>query len=359
MNKIRIGIIGSGWRALFYLRIAQMLPDQFEVTAVLTRDSKKGEQLAKSFQISVVQDLKALLKMAPDYVVLSIKRGVMGSVLKELIQKGVPTLCETPPGETIEELIDLWDTYQKYSGKVQVAEQYFLQPLYAAWEKAVKAGMIGEAQNISISALHGYHGVSMMRRILGIGYENAVIYGKRHWFDVTETYGRDGVLSGSRIFQCPRERLTLEFENGCIGYYDFSDPAQYHSFIRTRQLNIQGTRGEIDDLTIRYLNKANLPVHQTLTRIDLGVYNNQEWSHQGLMLGEDFLYQTPFPNARLNDDEIAVASCMKKMGEYISGASGFYEFKEAIQDMYLCLMMNQALEQPNHQIKTMKQCWAE
>ena len=33
---------------------------------------------------------------------------------------------------------------------------------------------------------------------------------------------------------------------------------------------MQGTRGEIDDLTIRYLNEQNVPVTQTLNRIDLG-----------------------------------------------------------------------------------------
>ena len=42
MKKIRFGLIGSGWRAEFYIRIAKMLPEQFELTGVLIRDKEKG-----------------------------------------------------------------------------------------------------------------------------------------------------------------------------------------------------------------------------------------------------------------------------------------------------------------------------
>ena len=35
MGKIRYGVIGSGWRAEFYIRIAKAVPDKFELTAVL------------------------------------------------------------------------------------------------------------------------------------------------------------------------------------------------------------------------------------------------------------------------------------------------------------------------------------
>ena len=47
MKKIRFGLIGSGWRAEFYIRIAKALPQQFELTKVLIRDKKKGEQFKK------------------------------------------------------------------------------------------------------------------------------------------------------------------------------------------------------------------------------------------------------------------------------------------------------------------------
>lgn len=47
MGKIRYGVIGSGWRAEFYIRIAKAVPDKFEFTAVLIRDKEKAEHLAK------------------------------------------------------------------------------------------------------------------------------------------------------------------------------------------------------------------------------------------------------------------------------------------------------------------------
>lgn len=359
MKKIRFGLIGSGWRAEFYLRIARLLPEEFEITAVMTRNKEKAAQFERQYQVSIVEHLDDLLQTEPDYTVLAIKRGIMGGLLLDLIKKNVPVLCETPPGESLEELIKTWEEAKKYKAKVQIAEQYFLQPLYAAWEQTIQKGMLGQVQNLSISALHEYHGASIIRRYLNVGFENAVMHGKRYYYDVTETFGRDGVVEGNETFRCPRERLTLEFENGCVAYYDFSDPAQYHSFIRTRQLNVQGTRGEIDDLTIRYLTDKNIPVTQTLHRVDLGVYNNQEWSHQGLMLGETYLYRSPFPSGRLNDDEIAVATCMKKMGEFVDGHEAFYGLADALQDMYISLVMKEALERAHQPVSMSTQCWAD
>lgn len=359
MERIRFAVIGSGWRAQFYIRIAKALPEQFELTGVLIRDKEKGEQFSRLHNVKTVQTMEELQKDGPDYVVLAIKRGIISGYLPKLFSMGIPVLCETPPGEDLEALNSLWAEYKKYNGRIQVAEQYFLQPLYAAWEKVIRSGRLGEVENINISSLHGYHGASIIRRYLNAGFTNAVIYGKRFWFDVTETYGREGMVFDGGVFKCSRDRLTMEFENGKTAYFDFSDPAQYHSFIRTRQLTVQGVRGEIDDMTVRYLTEKNIPVTQQLNRIDLGVYNNQEWAHYGIMLGEEFLYRNPFVNARLNDDEIAVAACMKKMAEYTKTGEAFYSLKEALQDMYICLIMDEALENPNKEIRMETQSWAE
>lgn len=359
MSKIKYAVIGSGWRAEFYIRIAKEISDRFTLTSVLIRDYEKGKKFSEEHDVKVVQTIEEIEQEQPDFVVLAIKRGIISGYLPKLFEKGIPVLCETPPGEDLEALNSVWNAYKKYNAKIQIAEQYFAQPLYAAWQKVIDDGKIGQVENINISALHGYHGASMIRRFLHEGYSNAVIYGKRYWFDVTETYGREGMAFDGEIFKCSRDRLTMEFEDGKVAYFDFSDPAQYHSFIRTRQLTVQGVRGEIDDMTIRYLTDSNIPVTEELNRIDLGVYNNQEWSHYGIMLGEEFLYKTPFPNARLNDDEIAVATCLLKMGEYLETGEEFYSLKEALQDMYICLTMDEALENSNKEIQMTKQIWSE
>ena len=267
MSKIRFGLIGSGWRAEFYIRIAKALPEMFDLAAVMIRSKEKGEAFSEKFDVKVVNTLDELVEKEPEFVVMAIKRGIVTENLITLFKRGIPVLTETPPGEDVEALQQLWDAYQEYQPKVQVAEQYFLQPLYASWYKAICDGKLGEVENINISSLHGYHGASIIRQFLGTGFENCRIYGKRYWFDVTETYGREGMVFDGEVVKCSRDRLTMEFDNGKVAYFDLSDPAQYHSFIRTRQLTVQGTRGEIDDLTIRYLNEQNIPVTQELRRI--------------------------------------------------------------------------------------------
>ena len=358
MSKIRFGLIGSGWRAEFYIRIAKALPDLFELSAVLIRNKEKGKCFSEKFQIPVVNSLEDLVSNSPEFVVLAVKRGVVTDYLVSLFEKGIPVLSETPPGEDEESLKRLWKAYETYQGKIQVAEQYIMQPLYAAWYKAINDGKIGNVENINISSLHGYHGVSIIRKFLGTGFDNCKIYGKRYWFNVTETYGRGGMIFDGEIVKCSRDRLTFEFDNGKTAFFDFSDPAQYHSFIRTRQLTVQGTRGEIDDLVIRYLNDKNIPVTEELKRIDLGIYGNQEWSHYGIMLGEEFLYKTPFVNARLNDDEIAVASCLVNMHKYMETGEEFYGLADALQDMYFSLKMDEAMVKPLSVVETELQIWS-
>lgn len=40
MTKLRFIVVGSGWRSLFYWRIAQALPERFELCAMLCRTGK-------------------------------------------------------------------------------------------------------------------------------------------------------------------------------------------------------------------------------------------------------------------------------------------------------------------------------
>lgn len=354
---MKFALIGAGWRAEFFVRIAKALPEVFELTSVLVRKKEKGIEFAEKFQVNVVSTLEEVLEDDIDFVVLSIKSDDFRDYLPRLYRANVPVLCETPPSFHLEDLELMWEDMKQYEGKIQVAEQYLFQPLYGAWNQVIQDGKLGEIQNINISALHGYHGVSIIRAYLGVGYENCKIEGKRFTFDVTKTDGREGPCFTGELMKSDRDRVTLEFENGKVAFFDFAG-VQYHTFIRTRQLNIQGTRGEIDDLEVRYLTEENIPVQAPLRRVDIGVYNNQGWDHQGIMLNETYLYKNPFPMARLNDDEIAVATCMYKMKAYIEEGVEFYSFKDALQDAYISIKMSEAIRKSGEQVETSTQSWA-
>ena len=48
MAKLRFIVVGSGWRSLFYWRIAQALPERFELCAMLCRTGKRPKRCTGS-----------------------------------------------------------------------------------------------------------------------------------------------------------------------------------------------------------------------------------------------------------------------------------------------------------------------
>lgn len=354
--KARYIVIGYGWRADFFYRLAKMVPDHFEIAAGVLRTEERAAQVAAENNVFATADLDEALKTNPDYAVLCVPRAIVKDYLVRLMERNIPVLCETPPAKDIPELEELWRAKEKYNGKVQVVEQYFLQPLYAGLLDIVGHGYLGEVSNVSLSCLHGYHAVSMFRKLLGISFENCKIQGQKFWFDVTATNSRKGFDYSGTVVKKDRDVSTMVFENGKVAFMDFSGE-QYFSPIRTRRLNIQGVRGEINDMTVRFLNQENITVTQEIRRNDVGVYNNKEWAHKELLFMDRVIYRNPYYPARLNDDEIAVASCLTRMKEYVETGKDFYPLKEAMQDTYLSFVMAKAIE-TGETLETETQIWA-
>ena len=61
------------------------------------------------------------------------------------------------------------------AGLVQVAEQYLLMPAHAARLAAVRDGAIGAPTSVQVSSTHLYHAVSMIRGLLGVGFEPVTV----------------------------------------------------------------------------------------------------------------------------------------------------------------------------------------
>lgn len=355
MEPIPFAIIGGGWRAEFFLRVARALPERFRVSGILARSAEKGERLTREWGVPTVRTLDDLLREKPLFAVVSVPWAVSPQMLTDLTDRGVPALAETPPAPDLNGLIAV-NRLTARGGRIQVAEQYHLQPLHAARLRLAASGRLGRVSQAQVSVCHGYHGISLLRRLLGIGFENASLTARRFVSPLVAGPGRDGPPAEERVGDSSQTLAWLDFGER-LGVFDFTGD-QYFSWIRGQRVLVRGDRGEIQDEEVRYLEAFDTPVSYSLRRMNAGENGNLEGLYlKGILGGAEWLYRNPFIPARLTDDEIAVASCLDKMAEYAQGGDDFYSLAEASQDHYLSMMLQRA-EETGAPLLTETQPWA-
>lgn len=357
MNPVEIIIIGGGWRTEFFLRVSRELPERFRVGGALVRDPEKGRAFAVKWNVPTYRTLDELLsKTSPKYAVVSVPWKVTPVMVEELANRGIPALAETPPAPDLEGLIAI-NKLTERGAKVQVAEQYAFQPLNAARLAVAHSGLLDTISEAQVSIAHGYHGISLMRKFLGITYENATIQARSFTSPLVASPNRNGPPAEERIVESKQTIAWIDFGDK-FGVFDFTGD-QYFSWIRTNRLLVRGTRGEINNTQIKYLKDYKTPITIDLLRQSAGVDVNFEGYYlRGYLAGSDWVYTNPFIPARLSDDEIAVATCMEKMAQYTDGGPDFYPLAEASQDHYLSMMIDKAIT-TNEPVKTETQSWAE
>lgn len=355
-GKIVFGIVGGGWRSEFFLRIAKELPQRFEVCGVVTRSESKGLEIENRWKVKTCRTVDELLRhTSPSFVVVSVLRDAAPGFIKELSSKGVPVLAETPPAPDLEGLLEL-NKLTRPGARIQVAEQYHLQPMNAACIAIANSGKLGEINQVQLSLCHGYHAVSMFRKLLGIKFENAVISASTYTMPIVAGPTRFGLPEKETVKESSQTIAFFRFGDK-LAVYDFSSD-QYFSWIRSKRLLVLGERGEIYDSGVKYLKDFLTPVEYELKRMDAGEYGNHEGYYlKGLLGGEEWLYKNPYIPGKLSDDEIAVAACIEKMALYVKGGPEFYSLAEASQDHYLAMTMIEAAR-TGTSIATRTQPWA-
>lgn len=340
---ISFAIIGAGWRSEFFARVARELPERFHMTGLLSRSRDKAEAFGQTWHVPVAASLDELLAAKPDFALVSVPWGVGEELVIELSGRGMPVLYETPPSPALDGLRALHEALQDLPSKVQVAEQYHLQPLHAARLEAMKQGWIGTPSFARVSVAHGYHGISLLRRFSDIGFELPTITARRFKAPLINGPGRDGPPGEEKTIESDQLLATFDWGEK-LGVFDFVGD-QYFSWIRGQDLLVRGERGEIHNEEIRLLQDFQTPLKVTLQREMAGANGNLEGFYlKGLTGRGQWLYQNPFVPARLSDDEIACAACLQGMKTYIETGHGFYSLAEAMHDRYLDILMNEAAQ---------------
>ncbi|MDR3690993.1 MAG: Gfo/Idh/MocA family oxidoreductase [Fimbriimonas sp.] len=352
----RFAIVGGGWRTEFFLRIARELPEEFEISGMLVRRSERAEELTRQWGVKTHTTLDTLLADKPDFAVTSLSWDSNPVFLKDLAERGVPVLSETPPAPKVEDMLPLTDLV-KAGARIQVAEQYSFQPEHAARLSVIRSGVLGDVFQAQVSVCHGYHGISLIRRFLGIDFQPAKISAYR----LPEV-----VIGGPDRNGRPPKEETTQRQNQLIATLDFGDRqavfdfvgTMYHSYIRSHRVLVRGTRGEINFDDVRYLADFRTPIEYTLRRVEAGHTGNLDGHFlQGILAGERWAYRNPFPFARLMDDEIAIAACLRGMADYSQGGPDIYSLAEACQDHYLSILMEESANR-NEEITSTVQPWA-
>ena len=85
MKPIEFAIVGAGWRAEFFLRIARALPERFKVVGMAVRNADKGKVIEAGCGIPTWRDVDGLLaKTKPAFVLVSVLQPIAPGLIAEL-----------------------------------------------------------------------------------------------------------------------------------------------------------------------------------------------------------------------------------------------------------------------------------
>ena len=355
MEKIQFAIVGAGWRAAFYFQIARALPERFHVCAAVEPDETRAAAAKAAWGVETVPEIGDLKKIAkPDFVVLCLPQAILPEMIRRAVDEGYFVLSETFEAKTPAELESFYRSVSD-PARVQVSEQYWYQPIHAARLALLKTGVIGTATQAQIAVGHGYHGTSLIRKYLGIAYENCRIGGKIFRNPIVRGPGRQGYPDHEELIEDQQQFAVFDF-GGKWAVFDFTEE-QYFSSIRAPRVLVRGERGELENNTVRYLTDFRTPVEYELHRMASGVNGSMGAPHiVGITAADRWYYQNPYGAARLSDDELAVARVLESMGAYVRGGEAFYPLEEGCQDQYLSIMMKKAFA-TGAAVETETQCW--
>ena len=353
-----IAIIGAGWRAEFYIRIAQLLPERFEIVGVVARKEDVRNALTQEYGVKAFSSISQLLShKKPDYAVSSVSWDSNPSVVEELVSAGVYVLCETPPAPTVEALQKLWSAVGS-SGMVQVAEQYLTLPGHSSRLAITKSGVIGDVTSVELSSTHGYHAVSIMRGFLQSGFEPTTITTRQFEAPLVNPLLRDGWNSDLSPQMAKTTISLIDFGGGKSGIYNFVDN-QWHNQLRHRRIVVRGSKGEIvDDAVIRLIDGPAITTSK-IERYQLGYDLNLDgFDTEHLSFDGQVVFKNPFVGLRFMDEEIAIAQLMVQMADWIDGnAQPPYPLSEASQDQLISLAVDESIAS-GKSVTTQKQDWA-
>ena len=263
---------------------------------------------------------------------------VTPGLLDELASRGVAALAETPPAPDDAGCVPSCSLAR--SGRHPGRRAVPVPAAHAARLELVRSGRLGPVSQARVSAAHGYHGVDLIRRFLGLDREPLTI--TRAPLRVADRGQPRSRRPAGRGTDRRSDQVIAFLDAGDrLGVYDFSAD-QYFSWVRGVRVLVRGERGELDDRTVRTLIDHRTPASAELVRHDTGqtatsrAITTRDHPRRHVALSE------PIRSGPASDDEIAVATCLARMGEWLEGGPDVCSLADAAQDHHIGLAIEEA-----------------
>ena len=344
-------LIGSGWRARMFLKVANELGTTPCAGAVV--------RTPRRLELPTFTSLDACLRELPvDFVLTATPWTVTPDFIIEAVDRGLPVLAETPPAPDLDGLRALWSAVGD-SGLVQVAEQYPMMPSHAARAALVAGGIIGTPTQVQVSSTQLYHAVALIRGLLAAGRGSVSVRATRFAAPLVSPLNRSGWTDDKQAHPTITTIATLDFGDGRSGVYDFTEQ-QTRNQLRFRRLTVRGSAGELhNDEVVRMTGHRTLvrtPLVRRQTGYDLDLIG---YDTEHITLGSDVLYSNPYPGRRWMDDEIAMATLLERMASWVRGEGPKpYPLAAGVQDQQVALAIEESADSDTT-VTTSREAWSE
>lgn len=342
-GPVTLGVIGAGWRAEFFLRLAAALP-AVETVGIAVRRPESAAAATLRWKVPTYLSAAELVaRQRPQLVVVCVSPAENAAVVADLVAAGIKVLCETPPAPDVDGLRALWAAVG-HTDSVQVAEQYLLMPGHAARCALIRRGVIGEATSAHVSSTHGYHAVSMLRGLLGVGCGPTEVRAVRFTAPLIDPLDRSGWTGDRSTHRAETTLATVDFGDNRSGLYDFMS-GQWHNQLRFRRVLVRGSHGELSDDAVVRMTGPQAIVRSLIVRSELGRDLNLDGHDtEHVSFDGEIVWRNPFLGQRWMDEEIAIATVLNQSARWAIGETdGPYPLAQACQDQLIALAIEDAV----------------
>ena len=163
MRRLRIGLIGAGFRGTQHLHTLVKFEDAFDLVAIAEHDDIKADAAPRDFGVPVYAHPEKMLDDSDlDVVDIVVPPDGHLALTALAASREVTVLVETPIAPTLAQADAMIDVCNRSGVQIEVAESVWRFPNELLKKKAIDRHLLGEVINMQLFYRSGsYHGMSV------------------------------------------------------------------------------------------------------------------------------------------------------------------------------------------------------